>query len=440
MEDDRLRRALAALAAADHERASLAESVADWLTGGEGVDVIDLGRVLRFAWYELPVKWAGPPDLHRGALHAAAELFDHLGMRRYADVCRSPTTAAVHDAYATSRQAGVKAFQEAYRQSGIDPADLADFTWGDVMGVEEAAAHATAERALEEAMAAGRLEPGARGWRAVARDITAAALDAPHPELPGQTHRTAIVTERLDDWLRRSENRSPALHARRTALVNRLLQPIPVPDDVAERMAPVAWFLDRVDQGAQLTAAGYLPTAMVREGWERFEWDIGWTDRAPRTETEVVQIHELHGLLRRIKALRRRGKELRLSPMGRRMRDAPATAWRAVAAGLSAGEWGQAVAEVYTLLLLDGERRDDHLEAQAATLLGEMGWHLDGAPPDTRAVAVTWWATRRPLTVLGGIVTAGDWRSRTTGLTGFGEATLLEQLRIAATGPRSSPV
>lgn len=439
MEDDLIQRVLAAMVADDPERGRTAESVAEWLTAGEGVGVIDLARVQRFAWYELPMKWYGPPDQHRRVLAAAAELFDGLDLPRYAAVYRSAETAEILDAYAVSHDEGFKAFRNAYERSGVDPPDLDDFAWGDVMGIEEAVALAAAERALEEAMTQGTLAPGARGWKSVASEVTAGVLDSAHPTGPGQTHRTAIVTERLDAWLKQVERHSPTLHDLRSRHVKRLLHPIPVPVSVAERMEPVTWFLDRVDEGAPLTQAGYLPTAMVREGWERFAWDLGWTDRPPRSETEVVQVHELHRLLRRLRAVRRRGETLRLSQLGRSMRDDPQVAWRVAAGGLSDGEWPRAVAEAFTLLLLDGEDQDRVLESQVTAIVAETGWRTDGEPPDAMAVIATWWATLRPLSVLGGIERGDDWTSPTTTLTGFGETTLLEQIRAEATGPRARP-
>ena len=438
MTDDRIQQVLKDMVASDPDRGQTAEAVAGWLTAGEGVEMIDLAGVQRFAWYSLPVKWSGSPDEHRRVLAAAAELFDRLDLPRYSAVCRSEETEEIIEAYAVSNQTGLKAFRKAYQRSGVDPPDLDDFVWGDVMGIEEAVAQGTAEGALEEAMTQGALVPGARGWKSVAADVTAGALDSPHSTLPGQTHRTAIVTERLDSWLREVEGRTK-LHALRSRHVNRLLHPIPVPEDVAERIEPITWFLGRVDEGARLTQAGYVPTAMVREGWERFSWDLGWTDRPPRTETEVIQIHVLHLLLRRLGAVRRRARDLRLSRLGDSMRDDPQVAWRTVAVGLSGGEWSRAVAEIFALLLLEGETHDRRLEARATEIIAETGWRMDGEPPDARAVASTWWETRRPLMVLGGVKRGGDLMSRTTTLTEFGEATLLEQIRAEATGPRSRP-
>jgi len=437
--DDRIQQVLKDMVASDPGRGQTAESVVEWLTAGEGVELIDLAGVQRFAWYGLPVKWSGSPDEHRRVLAAAAELFDGLDLSRYAAVCRSSETEEVIDAYGVSNQAGLEAFSKAYQRSGIDPPDLDDFVWGHIMGIEEAIAQSNAEGALEQAMTQGTLVPGARGWRSVAAEVTTGVLDSAHPTLPGQTHRTTIVTERLDAWLREVEGHSPILHALRSRYVNRLLHPIPVPDDVAERIETITWFLGRIDEGARLTQAGYVPTAMVREGWERFSWDLGWTDRPPRTEAELVQLQEIHILLRRLGAVRRRGRDLRLSKLGVSMRDDPQVAWRVSAAGLSDGEWSRAVAEVFTLLLLEGETHDQRLESKARVIVAEAGWHSDGEPPDAMAVSATWWETGRPLRVLGGVERGGDWRSPSTTLTGFGQATLLEQIRAEATGPRSRP-
>lgn len=47
--------------------------------------------------------------------------------------------------------------------------------------------------------------------------------------------------------------------------------------------------------------------------------------------------------------------------------------------------------------------------------------------------------TAQPLDVLGGVERGDDWRSATTTLTKFGQATALERIRAESTGPRSRP-
>lgn len=439
MGNELLEQVLAEIAKADPDRASMAESIVEALSAGEGIERIDLAGVQRFAWYELPLKWMAPDDLRQYILDVSCDVFDGLGMSRYADVFRSPTTANVYAAYGESPKDGFTAFRKAYQASGIEPPDLEDFEWGDVMGVEEATALAYTERALEEAIVTGRMTPGTRGWKTTADEVTAAVLDGPHPELPGQTHRTTILTERVGSWVRSAEHRSPQLHALRTQATKRLLAPIPVPPDAPECIEPAIWMLNWVDRGVTLTQAGYLPTAMVRESWDRFGWNLRWTERAPKSESELGELYELHALLRRVGAVRRKGSGLRLTIKGRRMCDDPAFAWRTLAIGLSDGRWSRAVAEVFTLLLLDGDCSTDQLRDRTADILGEAGWRTEGEPPDRWAILGAWSTTRWPLEAIGGVTRADGLLSRTTDLTEFGEATLLEQIRSEATGPQRRP-
>lgn len=130
---------------------------------------------------------------------------------------------------------------------------------------------------------------------------------------------------------------------------------------------------------------------------------------------------------------------MRTTRVGKDMLADAEVAWRTVAAGLSGGQWPTAVAEAYTLLLLDGVVLDEEIEARAALQMAAMGWRTDGQPPSAGVVNSTWYETWRPLAALGGVRRAGDWRSRETQLTPFGRATLLEQIRVHATGPKSTP-
>jgi len=437
--DARAERALEAMAAADQDRADLARSTFEWMTGGEGLDRVDLAHVMEFAWYALPLKWLVPLDEHLAVVDAAGELFERLGLDRYAEVFRSSETRAILDTYQRSEQEGFEAFRAAYERSGVDPPDLDDFSWGGVMGLEEATSREAASRALEAAFVAGDLMPGARGWKSTARAITAEVLDEPHPELPVQTRRDAILTERLDGWLRLAGMRSKRLGALRSRHVKRLLHPVQTPTDIEERMAPIVWFLDRVVEGVRLTQAGYLPTAMVREGYERFGWELRWTDRPPRSESEAGEMFTLHEMLRRVGAVRRRGAGLRVTVQGREMAQNLEVAWRTVAAGLSDGDWPRAVAEVFTYLLLDGVTSQRILEARATDILGEVGWRAGNEPLDPLMVSSAWYVTSHPLRVLGGVEDDRGPRYDEMALTSFGEATLIEQIRAAATGPPSLP-
>ena len=434
MTDDPVLSAVDDVVAADPSLAHAAEVVMRWVEAAGGLHEIGLATVERLVWYELPYKWMGPPEEVAEIVRVAGEVMERVGESRYAEVCRSQQTRAILDAYAMSTTDGFEAFEKAFGASGIDPPDLDDFAWGDMMGMEEVEAARLTSRELEAAMAAGRFAPGRSGWKTAAREVTTEALDAVRPELLGQTYRDVILTERIELWLHRSEG-SKKLHALRSHNANRLLHPIPPPADVSERLEPIRWFLETIDADVRLTAAGYLPPAVVREAADHFEWSLGWTDRPPRSQAELQQLMEIDELVSRIGAVRRRGKTLKLTERGRRMLADDVVAWREVAAGFSEAGWLRAVAEVFTYLLVDGERPEVEMEQVAASVLSP-NWRHGENRPDHHAVGSAWWRTRSPLEVLGGIIAHGPWHAPTLRLTDFGEATLLEQIRVMATGPQ----
>jgi hypothetical protein len=430
-----IHRVLAEMAAIDPDRATLAEGVFAWL-GGD-VEAIDLAQVQRFVWLEVPGGFTPSTGDHRDTLEATAELLERMGLARYAEVVRSQVTADIHCAYAQSDDSGLRAFLDAYRRSGIQAPDVDDLAWGELMGPEETRALQTVERALERALDDGRLIPGARGWKSMARRVTEETLRSEHPDLPGQNLRTAITTERISQWLAAAEQRSPRLHSLRSRQANRFLHEIPMPDSTAAHLEPITWFLDYAAPEIMLTQAGYLPTKMVRSACDRFGWHLRWTDRAPRSESELGQLYDLHTLLRRMGAVRRRLNKLRVTARGHEIRADLELLWRQVAAGLSEDAWASAVTEVYALLMIEGEHREAHLDPKATGILVQAGWAAEGHPVTTYQVQASWWTTKRILEVLGGASTTGDWRSRTVRLTPFGESTLLEHIRSRATGPIS---
>lgn len=110
-----------------------------------------------------------------------AVLFDEFGLDRYAALCRSSITAAVHHAWDQSETAGFAALRKARAASGIEPPTLEDFEWGSVMGMEEACAHMTVEVALERAIATGDLVVGAKTWRQTQRRLAEEVFDGDHP-------------------------------------------------------------------------------------------------------------------------------------------------------------------------------------------------------------------------------------------------------------------
>jgi len=439
MDDDRIKAAIADLARTDPDAATIAAEVLRQVGGEEGVEAITLGAVQRFAWYDVSVRWDATHQQRRDTLTAAATLFDALGLDRYASVLRSSQTAAIVAAHERSYDEGVKAFRKAFEESGANPRDVEGFEWGDMSAIEEASAHEAVMQALEQAMDDGRMTPGTRGWRTTARSITTEVLDSPHPEVPGQTWRTMILTERIESWLRMLEGRSSELQELLAGIVNRLLSPIPPPSDLEEHLAPATWFLDYVGDGLKMTGAGFLPTAMVRDAADRFGWDKGWSDDPPKKESDSRQLMTMHQLLLDAGAVRHRKGSIVRTSIGTKMLDDPEYAWRTITASLTPLEWYASVAQVYTLLLVDGEDDEEVLCGRARPILTDYGYRSGDEPPDQWAVKGAWRHVSHPLMVLDGLSETGRYPSRRITLTPFGEATLLERLRLEITGPMRYP-
>jgi hypothetical protein len=258
--------ALARLRAEDERVAADAEAAFGSLTWGKGPEVIALGDVQRFLWYELPRKWMTDLD---GKLHLASSLgrlFDLIGLPRYAAVCRSQQTARILVAYERDSRDGFRAFREAEERSGIAPPDLPELTWGPVMGVQEASAHTSVAGALELAVATGELRPGGRGWRAAQQALTRRHLTLPQAELAGRIWLDAIRDERLTGWAR---SRGTARRILIEPLTVALANPTPMPTGAQDAIAPLRWLLDGAAGGLRLTPKGNLARAIVIDAVNR---------------------------------------------------------------------------------------------------------------------------------------------------------------------------
>jgi hypothetical protein len=102
--------------------------------------------------------------------------------------------------------------------------------------------------------------------------------------------------------------------------------------------------------------------------------------------------------------------------------------------------WLAAVAQAYTMLLLSGEEDDDDaLCDRAHIILIDFGFQAGDEPPDRWDVYSAWGHARRPAEVLDGLERVGRYTDRRIALNPFGEATLLERLRLDVPGPLNSP-
>lgn len=449
LSEDDVAEALSRIAARDAGLARSADHAYEALTWGEGPGVLRQARLQFWLWYAVPTKYITDEVGYMGRLaQGAAALFDELGLYAYAGICRSSVTEDVHAAYDRSDAEGRRATGRAMEKSGIDPPDLAGFAWSDFMGGEESSAHSAVEDALERAIAAGDVVVGGRGWRAAQAAAAAEALDGDHPELPGQSWRTAVLTERLEQWVDAAQRHSRWLGAARAAVANRLLHPLEPPSGASAAVVPLVWLLNRHGDEQPLTQAGYLAPSFVRSLQDERPWELALPlDREMRTEGDDMVLLALREWLQLAGALRKRKSKLKRTTAGAAMAADPAQTWNALTRHLAPQGWEGFVAETALLHLLDTAGRgtetsyDSVLEFVAA-VAKDLGWTTKDegerrAPSD---FDVSWalYDSRQLWNACGLVTVQRSWQDRPFKLTEVGEAAALSYLRYTAAGPRNS--
>ena len=433
--------ALAHLEAEDAAAAQDAEAALEWLTAGEGLEMLTQERVQTFLWYGLPMKWLTDTDHHRRIVVALARAFDFLDLPRYAALCRSETTAAVLDAYDISAAEGRRAFHKADVASGIRPPDVDEFQWGSVMGMVESDALSSTAELLELAVAGGELLPGSRGWEQRQQQLVRAHLTTSRIELAGRTLLDAILDERLENWLQ--GRRSPTRRQLLEPLADLVRSPARLPDGVGDPIPPLRWLLDELTDGQPLTQTGNLSRAFVHRAADRFGWWYPDLRSLPRSEDELYDLQQVRRLAQRLGLARRSGRRLVLTPRGRTAHGDVDRLWRTVARGLLPdNEFAAALGELTLALLASRDTVPaTDLDAVLTEVVHEVGWRATatGLPPDEQDISWAWHQTSNLLRALNLLSTGGDWQDRSYGLTPAGRSVALECLHHRATGPRSSP-
>ncbi len=451
LKQDDVIEALSRIAAQDAALAHSAGHAYDALTGGEGPWVLRQAGLQFWLWYAVPTKYVTDDAHYMGRLaQGAAALFDELGLFSYSAICRSSVTAEVHAAYDRSDTDGRRATSRAMERSGIAPPDLADFVWSDFMGGEESSARAAVEDALERAVAEGDVVVGDRGWRAAQATVAESALNQDHPDLPGQSWLTAVVTERLGHWVGSTQRRSHRLGSARATVANRLLHPVEPPSDTSAAVDPLMWLLDRHGDEQPLTQAGYLTPSFVKslqDGRPRgLNCPVG---REIRSERDDVTLLALRKWLQLCGALRKRKSNLIRTKAGATMATDPARTWNALTRYLTPQGWDGFAAETALLHLLDTAHHDvepsfDSILEFVAAVAEDMGWTTteDGRRRMPSEIDVAWaLSDSRRLWVSCGLLTGrGTWQDKRFALTEAGEAAALGRLRHTAAGPRTSVV
>jgi hypothetical protein len=426
------------LADLDGSSAALARAAVGWMLR-DGDSLTELGQVelQEFLWYQLPMKWmAETSELHEIAW-SLADLFTAAGLERYAVLCRAPETHRLLDAWQDDdHEPARKTMKQAIASSGVDPPDTPLMAWGSVLGAVERSSSRRVSQALEQAIDAGELVPGGRGWRQLAARITEVCLTLPRLDLRGATMLEAIYRERCESW-------AVGYPAVRQDLLGQMLPlldgEVAVPVEASERLMPLRWLLEHIGDGATLTQAGWLPRALVLEANDTFGWfgPFGFT---VRTETDLPELASLDELARRARLTTRKGRKVSLSARGRRALGDPSLLWRIV------------VTEIFSAVTYEGEGA-----ALAAAALvnacsplprqmveAKVGEGLEGRWRTDSGEALDQWAgldaTRDfglLADVFGWFEQDDDWQNRTWTLTSPGREAVLLGLQLQAQSPRN---
>jgi hypothetical protein len=442
--------ALARLSIVDAVAAHDARVALEWLVGDDGLESLNQLALQQFCWYELPFKWLVAAEVRTEIVAALARFLDLAGLGRYAALCRSERTAAVLAAWAEDPDAGFRAFRLAMERSGVEPPRLDGWSdgwvWASSMGADEHRAFWSTAMALELAIEAGTLRPSEPGWREEQQLIASDHLRLPRPELLGESLLQAATSARLVAWVDGPPDRASARARRQLVapLVNALLQPVEPPRTASRSLAPIRWLLEQVaaNGGVTLTQRGNLPRGLVQGAVEQFPTWWGNAADPPHRDAEVPSLLAIWHLARRLKLVRRAGRQVTVTRRGEVLLGDTGELGGAVAPVLGErDDFEAAVAElVWAVLVQDPLVAVSDLQAEVAVALTETGWQHGptGAPVSATTLAFVIDELVALAAALGFVRRKGRATAPQLRLSPTGRAMALSLLRCRALAPSPS--
>jgi hypothetical protein len=375
------------------------------------------------------VKWAVDAGELAEAAEAMAAILDAAGRPRVAALIRAPSTAEIQRLWLADDRDALARFIKALADSGYDPPTTDLLAWGSVMGIDEVGVRSMVARVLEKAIEDGTVVPGRSGWRRTQGNLVEAWLTTPSLAHGGWTPIGVVRAERRAGWLR---GHGPRVRSSAEPLLARPIEP--PPDGAA---GPLRWLLDRVGDGLTLTAAGYLPTAVVAEAKQWYEdWQL--PGFGMRSESDLPPLLILREFAQSRKLLTRRGKRLTVSAAGRAAMADPERWWTAVVTGWFGGaDIVAQVAEIAGALMLQDASESDIIDAAMETVAPKFR-RRDWSPIDRSDIDYALWNWVRPGNSLGFLDYGRGFDGRRT-LTETGGAAVMYGIQLRAQEPRTRP-
>jgi hypothetical protein len=145
---------------------------------------------------------------------------------------------------------------------------------------------------------------------------------------------------------------------------------------------PYAWFTARIGDGVRLTAAGYLPPAVVLETATVLGLDREWIGAMNR-EDQTLPVAELRSTATSLGLVRKHRGVLSATAAGRRLTEDPVALWRHIAGRLPMGKPGVEQDAALVLLLHVAAGTADPSERIGAGLTA-LGWRYRSGEPLSR--------------------------------------------------------
>ena len=203
------------------------------------------------------------------------------------------------------------------------------------------------------------------------------------------------------------------------------------------------------EASARSSAAGFLEVAVASgdlvpgwPGWRarqkelvRAHLNVSQAGLPGQTLAQVILTHQLRHFAQDLGLARRPGRMLTLTARGRRLLADPGSLWRTVAVGLPGGNHFTVFAgELFLALLLAADSvPGTQIKATVGQAVAEEGFRVSrtGEPPDEHHIGWAVHETSNLCRALGLLAAGGDWRDRSYGLTGTGQAARARMLPVA---------